>query len=289
MQDICIEKNQLRIHDIYSASLKGDQTITEAYKVPSAYCSIVLSSPKQIRIITIVTKRIDINHEKECFHYTEKSIRYLLTALFLNEATVQYNGENFVIQNCFYTDLKENSFRFLLPSESLVVETKRNGGYYEARKHLLQIDGLVFCEKSNCLEIMHMSYDPEFDIYYVDRHVYNDFLDLYGYPIIDNYAEHDFNNFRRLQPESLLHQLGYNVNKNENLSMSARQSMLARFVDLGFIDVSSIVSLLQSLIQRNGMRSPSSCEKWKDDLEFIKNYRIDHERFAFVHYVRAKS
>lgn len=178
-----------------------------------------------------------------------------------------------------------DAFHILTPSTLVEVRTKKNGGYYSPNENIVLMHGLVFCEHSNRLEAIRVSYDECNQIYFVDNRIYNEFCRKHGLPIV-RYARKSRGEYTDLQDESLLHMLGYNVNAKEGLSDQTRQNMLARFVELGFVEVRQIVHLLQSLIKRNGVDNPTSKEKWMKDLDFIINYKADPDRFVFISKIR---
>lgn len=210
--------------------------------------------------------------------------RDLLTATVLHQNVVILDGREYVIQSCDYLNHEDERMRIVRPDEEVSVEKRKNGGFYEANPSYTLVDGLVFCEKTQRLELLRMTHDASLDAYYVDPFVYRSFVQQYGFPIVSIHAPDD--GFLELRTESVLHQLGYNVDEKCGLTASERHEMLARFVDLGFVTICSIVNLLTMLIRRNGVRSPASKTKWEEDLEFITNYKVSHERFAFVERVR---
>jgi hypothetical protein len=178
-----------------------------------------------------------------------------------------------------------NAFHILKSSNCVEVAIRKNGGYYDNDENITLIHGLVFCENSKCLEVMPMSYNKNRDMYYVDNQVYNNFRMIYGLPIV-THVLHSERGWQELREESLLHSLGYNVNATDGLSDAVRHRMLARFVDLGFIDVHSVVKLLTHLIILNRKTRDNACRKWENDLTFIRSYRVDPDRFAFVSKIR---
>lgn len=74
--------------------------------------------------------------------------------------------------------------------------------------------------------------------------------------------------------ESPLHILGYNVNKQINLTDIQRWIILERIVDEEVLSVSEICSYLEWFIERNTGREnlAEAKEKWKLDYDHIKSY-----------------
>lgn len=87
-----------------------------------------------------------------------------------------------------------------------------------------------------------------------------------------------------LAEESILHQMGYNVGKTDNLSDSQRWIILECMVDNNIASKSKIVAYLNSFIRRNGNKSnmEDSVDKWICDRTHIQNYKIDSDRWVKV-------
>jgi len=202
----------------------------------------------------------------------------------LHQSVVTLDDAEYVIQSCDFLDHEDLKMRIVRPDDEVEVEKKKNGGFYEANPSYSLVDGLVFCEKTQRLELLRMTYDESMDLYYVDPLIYRSFKQQYGLPIVSIHSPDDGN--REFRTESVLHQLGYNVNEKSGLTAAERHEMLARFIDLGFVTVSSIVTLLTMLIKRNGVQKAGSKIKWEEDLAFISDYKVCHDRFAFVKRVR---
>ncbi len=100
-------------------------------------------------------------------------------------------------------------------------------------------------------------------------------------------------NGEELKPESLLHQSGYNVSANDDLSSNQRQEILRRVVDNGLYTISGICSHLDWLIGRNNKvrnRDMSSAiAKWKEDRMFISNYNVDKQRKVKINSLSVKN
>ena len=284
-----IDKSSLRVcwdfsfshDDVYSASVIS--------KFGSAIYQITACAPGKLRTFTIVTSKRDSDSVKDIFHYTDRAALELITAVMMNERKIKVGSDNLVIEKIHKVDSgrREDAFHTLSPFCYMEVMISKNGGYYDRDTDIIHIDGLVFCENSKCLEVMPMSYSVSMGIYFVDSRVYNQFRKSHGYPIVQ-YVSRSKDGFRELRDESLLHCLGYNVGFTDGLSDAERHKMLASFVDIGFFEIHSIVNHLTFLINLNGKTRIGACEKWNNDIEFISNYRIDSERFAFVSRIKSK-
>ncbi len=281
---MCVDSNVFSVDSKYVQDIERCRLILNTRVKGSAYCRFILCSMDKVEAYTIVTKRNDESIKDHILHYERQTARDLLTAAVSHQDAVILDDVEYAIQSCNYFNHEDQTMRFVRPDDELTVEVRRNGGFYQANASCSLVDGLVFCEKTKRLELLRMTYDASENVYYVDPTIYRSFEQQFGFPIVSIRAPD--NVFRELRTESLLHQLGYNVNEKCSLTAAERHELLARFVDLGFVTVSSIVNLLTMFIKVNGVRRPASKIKWKEDLEFIFNYKVCHERFAFVERIK---
>ena len=74
--------------------------------------------------------------------------------------------------------------------------------------------------------------------------------------------------------ESTIHQFGYNVNKDEDLSSGERQAILSFIIENKIMKTYEIVSFLEGLISlRSGnSRMADAISKWKADVNFLEQY-----------------
>lgn len=82
--------------------------------------------------------------------------------------------------------------------------------------------------------------------------------------------------------ESLLHQIGYNVSSQENLTSGQRQHLLKLAIDNNLYSISGLLSFLDWLIARNKKVSnrdmTQAIEKWEEDRAFVAEYQADSQR-----------
>lgn len=79
------------------------------------------------------------------------------------------------------------------------------------------------------------------------------------------------------QKASILFQYGYNVQTKKNLSEKQRHTILASLIEAQIMNRRDIQTHLTTLIDR-GSKIKSweyATQKWKDDLDFIRNYKSD--------------
>ena len=74
----------------------------------------------------------------------------------------------------------------------------------------------------------------------------------------------------------VLNLCGYNVGQQDDLSRDERHLILENAMDRGICGKAKVISHLQWLINSRG-RDPGmeiACEKWRDDLEWARDYRV---------------
>lgn len=127
-------------------------------------------------------------------------------------------------------------------------------------------------------------YCAECGVYFVLEKDYQDLL-LSGVPLCqkityEQYCAGAINGFNgaSLSAESLLHQIGYSVSAQDNLSSLQRKTLLSLAIQLELYSVSGLLSFLDWLIDKNSKvksRDMSAAiEKWKDDRDFVAKYAV---------------
>ena len=93
--------------------------------------------------------------------------------------------------------------------------------------------------------------------------------------------------------ESLLHQIGYNVNLQENLTSEQRQNLLKLAIDNDLYSISGLLSFLDWLIARNKKITTrdmsQAISKWNEDRMFIANYKSSSQREVGINSLSVKS
>lgn len=99
--------------------------------------------------------------------------------------------------------------------------------------------------------------------------------------VYEKYGDEIFDG-EKLNAESLLHQIGYNVNSQNNLTSKQRQNLLKLAIDNKLYSTSGLLSFLDWLIARNKKVSnrdmSQAIEKWSEDRYFVANYNSDSQR-----------
>lgn len=126
-------------------------------------------------------------------------------------------------------------------------------------------------------------------LYYVDSSKFREFIHKHGNPgiHIGFYKKTGVYGFDwlDLNDRSFLMDYGYNVSIKDNLPSSVRQEMLAEIVDLQIASVSDIVNHLNFCISSHAMH-PGAIACWREDIEFISNYKVNPNRFLIAETVK---
>lgn len=165
---------------------------------------------------------------------------------------------------------------------------RRGGGYYKQQFQTSRyetIDYLMFSLKTNRYEMIHATYDKKEKSCFFDISLYRKFVQQYGKQsdYVDFYKGMEESSGRYIDwnTESFLHQYGYNVSQNDDLPESYRHDLLAEIVDLEYMSVEKIVKYLEFFIRTKSSDSRNyfAISKWENDLDFIRNYRVNTSRF----------
>ena len=76
---------------------------------------------------------------------------------------------------------------------------------------------------------------------------------------------------------------GYSVGEKQSLSMASRQEILADIIDMEILRVWEIVNLLDFFCtSHTGEHNRAAREKWQEDREFVKSYKVNPSRFMIA-------
>ncbi len=92
----------------------------------------------------------------------------------------------------------------------------------------------------------------------------------------EEYLTSSRNNYNGWNQQSKINQYGYNVNSQRNLSSQQRQTILASLIEADIVKRNIIINHIEWMIQTNEKRPThkQAIQKWKEDVEFVKNYKI---------------
>jgi len=133
-----------------------------------------------------------------------------------------------------------------------------------------------YCESCKCYYILENDYEK---------------LDRMGVIVAKVYTEKEWRDSRRegklfseLNPESILHKLGYNVTASQGLSDSIRQETLATAIDFKLMSKREVIDFLSWLIntRSSNYSMQNAIGKWERDREFVSNYKLNTREFVRI-------
>lgn len=79
--------------------------------------------------------------------------------------------------------------------------------------------------------------------------------------------------FSGLNTESIIHQFGYNVSEEANLTVNQRRRILLHLIRQRIVSIEDIKNHLSFLINVNGkmLKMRNACDKWRQDFEYLDN------------------
>lgn len=127
-------------------------------------------------------------------------------------------------------------------------------------------------------------------IYFIEEKVYQDLSNrgriMRQVMTLNEYYDFKSNNkFDNYSPKSILNILGYNVNKQEDLSESERHVILDYIISSGALSRKSTIQYLEFFIRRSEKQKnmAEARRKWNDDLMYLRgtdNREIHASRFV---------
>lgn len=85
----------------------------------------------------------------------------------------------------------------------------------------------------------------------------------------------DKDGFRNFNPESVIHQYGYNVNQQDDLSSRTRQEILTMVVRANIWTKQKVISFLEGRIRlanNNRKHMASAISRWEEDISFVRHH-----------------
>ena len=158
---------------------------------------------------------------------------------------------------------------------------------------VLRYDGTVvnqeisagYCRQCNCYFILEADYQR---------------LRKSGLPLCrqiteKTYRDKDLAPFsgEELNPESVLHSVGYNVNATEDLSSQQRRDILSFVVESGLYTIAGVCSHIDWLIDKNSRVTNRNMQpaisKWMEDRAYISKYKIGTRPMVGVRSLKGRS
>lgn len=248
-------------------------------ETPIVFAVLYRKENNEYRYISIVHNQEENDISRDILHYSDYVSRAILTSLFYKKETVTLNDKSYVISKiCTEDEILINDFNFLLKD----IKLKKGGGYANYNRDEV-VDVLLFSPRTQIFEIIRASYNKKEDDYYMDIKIFRKFINSYGNPglpiLFSSSNSSDFT-FSYLKEESLLHAYGYNVNQSDSLSDSYRWKLLSEIIDLKLMTPYEIINLLNyNINSHSAYKYIYARMKWKKDIEFVSNYKINPNRF----------
>ena len=212
---------------------------------------------------------LDIN---EC----KRLIELIRNELGMEDNQYGISFEDFVVRSNIFRCNKNHELKSI---QALISVLKYNGEVSN------EIVSAGFCKHCNCYFILERDYLR---------------LRSLGLPLCRQITEKAYRengdelfNGEGLNPQSVLNQIGYNVNANEDLSNTQRQDILSFAVETGLYTPSGICSFLDWLIDKNSRVSnrdmSDAIRKWTEDRNYIARYKIGTRPMKGVKSLKGRS
>lgn len=130
---------------------------------------------------------------------------------------------------------------------------------------------------------INVNYCANCDCYFLGADEYRYYKRMYG-AILGNfeldYSMYESSYSSDYAETSILKVYGYTVDQGTNLSSYQRQGILAYMMDKGILSKARIIDYLNFFIRNHSNRDnyTLAVKKWKEDLEFVRNYCINTQR-----------
>lgn len=151
---------------------------------------------------------------------------------------------------------------------------------------IIPYKGLVpILDKENKEQLyeIYVGYCKECNCFYMFRNDFDKMLEV-GKPLckvirIDRGEKlEDSDKGFQYRSESVLHVLGYNVRANNNLTQEQRQQILLNAIEQDLLQAHEILDFLNWLVKINTSKRgySSAIDKWRTDIEYIKNTALEN-------------
>lgn len=98
--------------------------------------------------------------------------------------------------------------------------------------------------------------------------------------VLDEDVTPEMLDWDKFAADSVLSRNGYSV--KAGVSILQRQKALSYILDNHIAEKHEIITLLNQFIQLQKNRLPEACERWREDLLFVNQYRVDEQKWAGV-------
>lgn len=128
--------------------------------------------------------------------------------------------------------------------------------------------------------------------YYITENTYRR-LKISGTILCQVFTEESFELYKNsvtygeLKPESILHQAGYNVGQDDNLTDKERQTILQYVIESGLMEKDKVIYHLAFMIKLNEGKKThrTAVKKWQMDKDYLSGYKPGQKRLIGVSYI----
>lgn len=222
-------------------------------------------------------------------HYSSLLARELLTSVYRSSRTIKLNEKIYKVVRPYYPSSSRGEKPIfpmeLKPSEMRI---KAGGGISSSIKNNLSevVDVLLFSPFTQRYEMARATLDHTDGECFMDIGIFRAFVKEYGNPGLQLSFEESSSfglSFDELRVESILHAYGYTVSESDALTEAERRELLTEIVDLELLTIPYIVNLLDFFIRTHTSdKYYNARDKWKRDMKYIADYKINTQRFLIV-------
>lgn len=252
----------------YKIELDYPQRIPSS-KTNSIVCGIALIIGNKYSLYWITERIEDQKPEYQIYHFTHDIARKMIAGVCRNSSTIEFLGQQRSVY--LFMERKDRKTTLVYERSTLIIEKGNNGGYYTTNPTIIPYIGLLSCKGSDYAGILKVSLDTKTGYFYADTQQFRQFVNWYGQPLTHTIGMDE--DQLSMEPESILHARGYNVNKKNNLSAAARQKILSDVIEENVLEVTEILSFLSSMINLHGERFPNAGAKYREDYIYVSNYK----------------
>lgn len=222
-------------------------------------------------------------------HYSSLLARELLTSVYKSSRTIKLNEKTYKVVRPYYPSNSRGEKQIfpmeLKPSEMRI---QTGGGYASSIKNNRSeiVDVLLFSPFTHRYEMARATLDHAIGECFMDIGIFRSFVKEYGNPGLQLSFDKSSTfglSFDELRAESILHAYGYTVSESDALTENERRELLAEIVDLELLTVPYIVHLLDFFVRTHTSdKYYNARDKWKRDIKYISDYKINTQRFLIV-------
>lgn len=189
---------------------------------------------------------------------------------------MEVKGPDIVVRSNMWNCINNHKLIDVAASFNLLIH-KKNGelGVIESLEHA------AYCSQCETFFIHESTYDSLKKRGYLMHRIIS-------HKLYENDGEFDISN---MAEESMLHYMGYNVSKHDDLSDEVRWGILENACNLGTMSKMEIVTFLSHLINTNGGKNnmDDAVGKWKMDRDHIQNYKINNLTKININNIKKKN